>query len=275
MIPAISLFICSLLFFVSLGHTSRIHSIILGVLAFTFIFIGNYMPKTTRNITMGIKIRWALASDENWNATHRFAGKVYVGVGVLCIVGMFLPLGVFLYILFGIILITVFLPVLYSYLFYKKQLANGEITKEDIEKGYDFVKNKKALTITTVCILAVLAIGLPILMFAGKVETLCGENSLRVSATFWSDLELSYDEIDFIEYRENGVGGDRIAGYGSAKLLLGRFRSDELGIYTRYTYGKKLPCIVLKANGRTFVIGEKTAAEAKAVYDRILSEISE
>ncbi len=276
MMPCISLFVCGILFFVALGYTSRIHSAILAVLAITFIFIGNYMPKTARNLTMGIKIRWALASDENWNATHRFAGKVYVGAGVLCIVGMFLPLGTFLYILFGVILVTVFLPVLYSYLFYKRQLAQGQITPETVKEGYrEVVKNPKATKITSAVLIAVLAIGLPILLFTGKVETSLGEEKVSVSATFWGNLELSYDEIDSVEYRAGGVGGDRIAGYASAKLLLGTFRSDELGVYTRYTYAKNLPCIVLKANGKTFVIGGKTAEETKAIYDHILAEISE
>ena len=276
LMPCISLFICGILFFVALGHSSRIHSAILAMLAITFIFIGNYMPKTTRNLTMGIKIRWALASDENWNATHRFAGKVYVGVGLLCIIGMFLPLGTFLYVLFGVILVAVFLPVLYSYLFYKKQLAEGRVTPEAAREGYrDIVKNPKAVKLTSIILIAVLAIGLPILMFTGKVETSLGDASISVGATFWGDLELSYDEIDSVEYRENGVGGSRVAGYASAKLLLGTFRNDELGVYTRYTYAKSLPCIVLKAKGKTFVIGEKTAEETKVIYDRILAEISE
>ena len=77
-IPVISLTSCGVIFTSTLGYTSNIYAVILAMLGIAFIIIGNYMPKTTRNITMGIKIKWTLASDDNWNITHRFAGKVYV-----------------------------------------------------------------------------------------------------------------------------------------------------------------------------------------------------
>ncbi|HAF86254.1 MAG TPA: hypothetical protein DCG32_07825 [Sphaerochaeta sp.] len=34
------------------------------------------MPKCKHNYTVGIRIPWTLASEENWNRTHRFAGPV-------------------------------------------------------------------------------------------------------------------------------------------------------------------------------------------------------
>ena len=40
----------------------------------TFAAIGNYMPKTRMNPTIGIKVRWTYSSEENWNATHRLEG---------------------------------------------------------------------------------------------------------------------------------------------------------------------------------------------------------
>lgn len=36
------------------------------------------MPKLKQNYTIGIKVPWTLNSEENWNMTHRMAGKVYV-----------------------------------------------------------------------------------------------------------------------------------------------------------------------------------------------------
>ena len=52
---------------------------IIGVM---FIGLGNYMPKLKQNYTIGIKVPWTLNSEENWNMTHRMAGKVYVVGGV-------------------------------------------------------------------------------------------------------------------------------------------------------------------------------------------------
>ena len=56
---------------------------IIGVM---FIGLGNYMPKLKQNYTIGIKVPWTLNSEENWNMTHRMAGKVYVVAGVISII---------------------------------------------------------------------------------------------------------------------------------------------------------------------------------------------
>ena len=39
-----------------------------------------------QNYTIGIKVPWTLNSEENWNMTHRMAGKVYVVAGVISII---------------------------------------------------------------------------------------------------------------------------------------------------------------------------------------------
>lgn len=51
-----------------------------------FIGLSNYMPKLKQNYTIGIKVPWTLNSEENWNMTHRMAGKLYVVAGVISII---------------------------------------------------------------------------------------------------------------------------------------------------------------------------------------------
>ena len=41
-----------------------------------FMVIGNYLPKVKQNNTIGIRVIWTLQDEENWNATHRFSGKL-------------------------------------------------------------------------------------------------------------------------------------------------------------------------------------------------------
>lgn len=270
-IPVISLASCAMMFSVALGYTSNISAVPTLLFALLFIIIGNYMPKTTRNRTMGIKIKWTLANDENWNATHRFAGKVYVAVGFLCLLAMPLPAKILPYVWITLILLVALLPIIYSYRFYKRQLEEGKVTREEYEKGYvDVVKNKKLVYAIVGIVLVVAAV----LMFVGRVETTATDTGISVKATFWSDLELDYEDIDAAEYREMGVEGERISGYGSARLLLGMFRNDEFGVYTRYTYTGDKPCIVLTVDDDTVVIGSKDEETLKAVYDRIIEEIS-
>ena len=275
-IPIISLTSCGIMFTTALGYTANILVIVLILIGVSFIIIGNYLPKTTRNLTMGIKIKWTLSNDENWNATHRFAGKVYVAVGFLSLLAIPLPSAYFPVVMGVIILLCVILPCVYSYRFYKKQITDGKVTKEDYERSYgELVKNKKLTVIITVIIAVVLAIVLFVVMFTGKIETTLDDNSLTVKASMWEDLTLDYEDIDSVEYRENRVDGERIMGVGTAKLLVGSFKNDEFGLYTRYTYTGDDPCVIIKAKGRTIVIGSDDEQTTKEIYDRIVADISE
>ena len=82
-----------------------------------FVVVGNYLPKCRQNYTVGIKLPWTLHDENNWNATHRFAGPVWMAGGVsLTILGIF-----GLELLFAaVLLIIAILPMIYSYLYYKK-----------------------------------------------------------------------------------------------------------------------------------------------------------
>ena len=82
-----------------------------------FAIIGNYMPKCKQNYTIGIKIPWTLSSEENWNRTHRFAGRLWVVCGLVIILTAFLG-GFELFL--GIALVMALAPVLYSYALYRK-----------------------------------------------------------------------------------------------------------------------------------------------------------
>ena len=79
--------------------------------------VGNYMPKCKQNYTIGIKIPWTLHSEENWNRTHRFAGRLWVVCGLGIMVTGFL--GGFWYTM-SLVLLMVLAPLLYSYLLHRK-----------------------------------------------------------------------------------------------------------------------------------------------------------
>ena len=274
-LPVISLVACGVILAAAFGaSTSLLLSALWILLALTFVYIGNYMPKTTRNVAMGIKVKWTLSSDENWNATHRFAGKVWFILGIVCLAAIPLPVKAFPFVALAIILITAALPIAYSYFFYKKQLAEGKITKESAASAYgNLVKNPKAAKKTSVILAVVLVIFLPIILFTGKIEAVAGEDALTVEATFWNDLSLKYEDIDSVEYRVDGIGGERIGGFGSGKLLLGNFKNSELGLYTRYTYTGGKACILLKSGDRSIVIGLENDAKTEALYSEIVKKL--
>ena len=89
--------------------------------------IGNYLPKVKQNNTIGIRVVWSLMDEENWNATHRFSGKLWMASGILCMLcGLFGESMVALVVYIISIMAAAIISILYSYFFYKKKLATGE-----------------------------------------------------------------------------------------------------------------------------------------------------
>lgn len=270
--PVMSFFVCGMLLAVIFGHTpNTVFTSILVLLGAMFIFIGNYMPKTTRNRTIGLRTKWTLSSDENWLATHRLAGKVFVATGVLCLLAIPLPTVALPFVLLAVILASGIIPTAYSYRFYKKQLADGTATKESFKTEYKkMVKNPKTAIIFSALALTLVLTLVPLLMFTGNIDFTLNDSALLVDADFHDDLTLNYDKIDSLEYRENGVSGTRMFGFNSARLALGMFNNEEFGNYTRYTYAGKLPAIVIKSGDNVIVIGTNDAAETRAIYDKLV-----
>ena len=95
-------------------NSSTIATLFLG---FLFIVIGNYLPKCRQNYTIGIKIPWALHDEDNWNHTHRFAGIVWMMGGILIIITSLLNQPTISLI---ILIVMAIIPVIYSYLYYRK-----------------------------------------------------------------------------------------------------------------------------------------------------------
>jgi uncharacterized membrane protein len=273
--PVLSTFISVLIYATALDFNLNLGSILSILSGLMFVVMGNYMPKVTRNRTMGIKIKWTLANDENWNATHRFAGKVYVIIGFICLLTIPLPEKVFPFVMIGVILACALTPVVYSYIFYRKQLAIGSVSKDEYKQEYSkmFGKSKAAVVISLVLTAIILA-GVAVLMFVGDIKAVCTDDSFDVKASFSEDFSVKYEDIDSVEYREGGVDGQRIYGFASARLLMGNFKNKEFGNYTRYTYAKDLPCIVLKIDERVVVIGTDNAEATKEIYDTLTSKIS-
>jgi uncharacterized membrane protein len=88
-----------------------------------FLGIGNYLPKTHQNYTVGFKLPWTLEDEENWNRTHRLAGQVWVFGGTLTIVNAFLGN---MWIFIAAIVLMVLVPTVYSYWLYTQKHGKNE-----------------------------------------------------------------------------------------------------------------------------------------------------
>ena len=116
-IPVLSIVLSAMTYMVVLGHTVRVEVIMPLIIGLIFTIIGNYLPKCKQSYTVGIKIPWTLNSEENWNRTHRFAGRLWLvcGLGIMltALVGGF-------WVFLPIVLVMVLVPTLYSYILYRK-----------------------------------------------------------------------------------------------------------------------------------------------------------
>ena len=116
-IPAISLLICTITYLYAFKKDFEIALPFCLFLGFLIIACGNYLPKLRRNKTIGIKIPTTLRSEENWNSTHRFSGKLWVAGGLFAVfAALFRAYAVFAVIMAVIVLA----PVIYSAVFQKK-----------------------------------------------------------------------------------------------------------------------------------------------------------
>lgn len=268
-VPFVSLFSSAMLYGTVLDAQLNITSITFATVGIMFIVIGNYLPKTSQNFTIGIKVSWALADQDNWNATHRFGGRVYVIGGLALVLLAFLPTQLAIGWMVVILLTMGFVPILYSWLYYKKQQRSG-VVYEIPPVDETTRKISKAAWI----IVAVILILVAILMFSGDINYAFGDDSFTVEASFWNDLTVDYDRITAIELRNENVDGTRTWGFGSFRLLLGAFQNEEFGNYTRYTYCKPEACIVVTCGEKVLVLSGADAGESTAIYNELVARIS-
>ena len=122
--PAVSLLGGVLTLGTGLGYEMHVGTVAPVFVGLLFLIHGNYLPKIRRNRTMGIKLPWTLASEENWTRTHRVAGFAWVAAGLLMVVSAFWQLhGPTVTVV--LLALAVGIPVLYSYLYYCRHEKGG------------------------------------------------------------------------------------------------------------------------------------------------------
>ena len=119
-IPAVSLFCAATIYPYNLGYQIDITFIAELLLGVIFIVVGNYLPKARQNYTIGIKIPWTLANEENWNRTHRLAGYLWVIGGILMVIAALTGIAKAKWML-AIFFILALVPFVYSYWLHVKR----------------------------------------------------------------------------------------------------------------------------------------------------------
>lgn len=274
-IPALSVIISLLTFAVSLEFD--IAPLLPAIISIPFgslmLIIGNYLPKCRQNFTMGIKISTTLESEENWNATHRFGGKVWFVCGLLMLPCAMLPLKYISYPLVTLFLAVILAPTIYSYVYRAK---HPESRKNDNGQIQKFKQTKKVAIILSAVFVPVLSVIFATVMFTGNIYAEVGDTSFSVKSTYYAELTVDFEDIEKVEFLENAQKGQRVYGFGSARLLLGNFINEQFGKYTLYSYSHENSCVVITAKeNNILVVGLKNKDATKELYNNLLEAVNE
>ena len=245
----------------SAGAGSAVMAMGFGLL---FIVVGNYMPKIRQNSFMGIRVKWTLENEANWNASHRFGGKVWVAGGFACLAGAMLPVKA-MGVVFPVVLVTVALaPIVYSYYYSKTQPAAEKTVSAPLPL---WQKRAARLIVAAVAVIAVWV------FLAGSAKIVYEDASFTVEASGWQDLTLSYSDIAAVDYlpaEEVPEGGIRTYGLGNLRVSFGHFSNEAYGDYIRYTYDSCRDCVRLTtAGGRTVLLNGPDQPATRAIFDQL------
>ncbi len=106
----------------NLGYTGfDMGAAMLPALGLFFVYAGVMMAKAKRNWFIGVRTPWTLSSDTVWDATHRLGAKLFIGSGVLAIIGSFFGGMTAFWLMFIPLIGSAIFLVVYSYVLYQRE----------------------------------------------------------------------------------------------------------------------------------------------------------
>jgi uncharacterized membrane protein len=110
-----------IIIFSASNHAITIGKLLLPAVGLAFAGFGWYMPKLHQNYFAGFKLPWTLENEDNWNETHKLAGKIWkYGGFAQAIAALLLPNMPGFMVFFCITLIMFIVPSVFSYRMFKR-----------------------------------------------------------------------------------------------------------------------------------------------------------
>lgn len=111
----------------ALGWPVQVDRVILAAVGLLFVGLGNYLPRIRSNWFMGIRTPWTMDNERVWRATHRVGGRTFVAAGLVMALAALLPSPAREWISGAAIAAAVAVPLVYSYVAYRRDLAGRPI----------------------------------------------------------------------------------------------------------------------------------------------------
>ena len=97
----------------------------IALVSILFIVLGNLMNNIKPNYFFGIRTPWALENEDNWRKTHHLGAKIWFFGGILMLItSLVFPVSWSENIIFIIIIPMALIPIIYSYLIFKRGKKN-------------------------------------------------------------------------------------------------------------------------------------------------------
>lgn len=110
-----------IIIFSASDHSIDIGKLLLPTLGLAFAGFGWYMPKIHQNYFAGFKLPWTLENEDNWNETHKVAGKIWMYGGIAQVIAaLLIPNMAGFIVFFSITFIMVIIPTVFSYRMFKR-----------------------------------------------------------------------------------------------------------------------------------------------------------
>lgn len=100
---------------------------ILALVGLLLIVLGNMMPKSRPGFFVGIRTPWTITDADNWVATHRLGGKLFMAAGVaICLAGLAdMPGNVRMGVTLGSVIAASVIAIGYSWWFWQRKSQSG------------------------------------------------------------------------------------------------------------------------------------------------------
>ncbi|MEY4048655.1 MAG: hypothetical protein RL284_2206 [Bacteroidota bacterium] len=114
--------LCTYILHTSLSGKISNPSLLFGFIGGLFAVLGNYFKDMKPNYYIGIRTPWTLEDERVWYNTHRFGSKVWIFGGITLLFSSILIKNKDIFFPFFIIstLLITFIPIIYSYIDYKR-----------------------------------------------------------------------------------------------------------------------------------------------------------
>lgn len=154
----------------------------------------------------------------------------------------------------------------------KRFLKEGVTSAEPLMTPEDRKLNRN-VTIVGLVVTAIIIIAVIAFMGSGSVSVTLGDDDLQVKAPL-ANVDIPYQDIESVEYRENFDTGRRIGGFGGTEICSGNFQNDEFGKYKLASHTSVPDHIIVHYSGGVLAFNLDTAENTQQTYEELLSRVS-